>query len=314
MDRDETTILIARENDRVALRTAVAAGRLERLRWGAYRETVPDYGRHPAEVARLRARDRILAVHRQLRSQHVFSHESAALLWGAPLWEVPRATHVLQAYRAGATAAADLVRHRPMPAHWVTIDGIPVTTREQTVVDCLTTMHPLHGLVIADWALRSLVLEEVHRLLDDRPARRGRRRARTVLDLADRGAESPWETWLRYLALRAGLPRPSTQMPVDTRLGRFFVDLGWREHRVLAEFDGRVKYTDRAFGSSYDAESSLFDEKVREDAIAETLRVRPARFTARDARDPRASTARLMRLFPAEVQRSARIDPTLPLP
>lgn len=313
MTPDEPAVLIAREHDRAALRSALAKGELEQLRWGAYRERVPDDGTHPAEALRRRAAARIEAVHRQLRATHVFSHESAALLWGAWLWRTPEVTHVRQQYRAGATAAADIARHRPLPERWVTLDGIPVTTLEQTVVDCLTTMHPLHGLVVADWALRRVDADEIRRAVGD-GAGPGRRRARLLLGLADTSAESPWETWLRYLALRAGLPRPRTQFPVTTRVGRFFVDLAWPEHRVLAEFDGRVKYTAGALGPDHDAERALFDEKVREDAIAERLGVRPMRFTAHDAKDPLRTTGRLLSPFPTAVRRAARVNPLLPLP
>jgi hypothetical protein len=35
-----------------------------------------------------------------------------------------------------------------------------------------------------------------------------------VLDLDDPGAQSPKETWLRLLVIRAGYPRPTTQIPV----------------------------------------------------------------------------------------------------
>ncbi len=313
MSPDEPRILVARENDRDALRRSLAKGELERLRWGAYREARADDAGHPAEVRRRRARDRIRAVHQQLRSTHVFSHASAALLWGAPLWEPPDVTHVRQQYRASVTAAADILRHRPLPARWTTLDGIPVTTREQTVFDCAATMHPLHGLVVADWARRVVGHDEVHRLLEVHKGK-GRRRARLVLDLSDKGAESPWETWLRHLASRAGLPRPRTQFPVTTRIGRFFVDLAWPEHRVLAEFDGRVKYSDGALGPAYDPDRALFDEKVREDAIVETLGVRPIRFTAVDAKDLLRTTDRLLQPFPAEERRLARVNPLLPLP
>ncbi len=37
---------------------------------------------------------------------------------------------------------------------------------------------------------------------------KGIRRARAVLDLVDPGAESPRETSLRLLIVRAGIPRP----------------------------------------------------------------------------------------------------------
>ncbi|MFE6971077.1 hypothetical protein [Isoptericola sp. NPDC057653] len=179
----------------------------------------------------------------------------------------------------------------------------------------MTSLHPLEGLVVADWALaHGLARDEAAAELRAGPRRHGAARGRLVLALADRGATPPWETWLRYVALRLGLPRPRTQFEVDTHAGRFYVDLAWPEHRVLAEFDGRLKYRDGAFGAGYDAEQALFDEKVREDAVTERLGVRPLRFVARDARDPDGVADRLLARFPPDVRRASRIDPLLPLP
>ncbi|WP_277209458.1 hypothetical protein [Isoptericola croceus] len=305
-------ILIAREHDRTGLRAAVKAGSLERVRRGAYRPTTS-----AATWADRRelALDRIRAVHAQLRATHVFSHVSAALVWGSPVWEIPVRVHVRQRYRAGGASATDIVRHRPLPAGRVMIDDLPVTTAPETVADCLMSAPPLHGLVIADWSLGKIcTVEEVCRVVAGRAQHQGHARAELLLDLADGGAQSAWETWLRYLALRVGLPRPQTQCPVETADGTFHTDLGWPEHGVLVEFDGRVKYTDGAFGPAYDAERALFDEKTREDAIMAATGARVARFTARGAKDPARVSRRLLSLFPPQVRAAARVNPRLPLP
>ncbi len=268
-----------------------------------------------AEDDRRRALDRVQAVHRQLPAAHVFSHATAALLWGAPLWEVPTVTHVLQRSRPSSRAATDIVRHVGLPRTSLAIDDLPVTGLSRTVVDCATAQHPLPALVVADWAAgRGLDLGAAREMLAARRRRNGTARARFVLDHADRGAQTPWESWIRYMALRAGLPRPRTQFPVTTRAGRFFVDLAWPEHRVLVEFDGKVKYTDGALGPGYDPDAARFDEKVREDAITERTGVRPLRFVAKHATVPGEVTRRLLAAFPEPVRRRARINPLLPLP
>jgi very-short-patch-repair endonuclease len=71
------------------------------------------------------------------------------------------------------------------------------------------------------------------------PGARGIRQLRTALDLADAGAESPQETRLRLLLVRAGLQRPTTQIWV----GRRRVDMGWPEYRVGVEYDGEQHWT-----------------------------------------------------------------------
>jgi hypothetical protein len=56
----------------------------------------------------------------------------------------------------------------------------------------------------------------------------------------DAGGESPKETWLRLLVLDAGLPKPQAQLMVHN--GDYYplayLDLGWQEYMVAAEYDG----------------------------------------------------------------------------
>jgi len=61
-----------------------------------------------------------------------------------------------------------------------------------------------------------------------------------VLDLYDPGAASPKETWLRLLIIRAGFPRPQTQIPALSPDGRrqYYLDMGWKDLKLAAEYDG----------------------------------------------------------------------------
>ena len=122
----------------------------------------------------------------------------------------------------------------------------------------------MRGLVIADAALRigadRGALED---LLAGRAGRPGSARARAILSLADDGAESPGESAARFIVLRDGLPIPSTQVAVETRIGTFWADLGWPEWRLLLEYDGRSKYA----GSEAER---FMQEKRRHDAVLET--------------------------------------------
>lgn len=278
-------ILLARDHDHSTLRRALAAREIERLRRGAYvgvdpGETPP----HAADRERRRAGRAVVAVYRQLTAHHIMSHESAALLHGAPLWQVPRRVHVIQGYGAKAGAAPDIVRHRSTLSddEVVVLDHVAVTSLVRTVLDCVSTLPPLDGLVLADWALAQGVRrEDLVAALEARTDRRHRRRARLVLELADGGAQSPWETRTRYVLLRAGFPRPRTQVPVVTRLGTFHADLGWDGWGPLVEFDGFVKYQDGVLRPGYDADAARFDEKRRDDAIRAAGR-RLLRITARD--------------------------------
>jgi very-short-patch-repair endonuclease len=67
------------------------------------------------------------------------------------------------------------------------------------------------------------------------------------MGLADPGAQSPKETWLRLLLVRAGLPRPQTQIAISDEFGDViaYLDMGWEDFKVAVEYDGEQHRTDR---------------------------------------------------------------------
>jgi hypothetical protein len=313
-------LVIAREAHRQQLMRAVRRGTAERIRVGAYVGTEEASG-SPFVAARRRAVRLAEAVHRQLRATHFFSHQTAALLWGCALWDTPAQTHLWQAYRPSGSAAADLRRHTGVvaPGQRARAAGLPVTSLERTVVDCALTLHPLEALVIADSALRlvpALDLDAARSILATVTRRNGTRRAGWVLDHADAGAESPWESWIRYLCLRVSMPRPVTQVPVQTRRRLYHCDLGWPDHGVYVEFDGRVKYVDDGVRRGHDARRELEQEKRRADALHEAG-IHPIRCMAADATPRRGEESVVQRIagqFPAALVGSFRTIPFLPPP
>jgi very-short-patch-repair endonuclease len=129
-----------------------------------------------------------------------------------------------------------------------TIDGIPVTTAARTALD-LGCWYPVGEAVAAiDALLRAsdLTPTEVRALVSRYPGRRGIQRARDALSLADAGAQSPKETWLRLLLTSAALPRLQTQIAVSDEFGEVFayLDMGWPELKVAVEYDGQQHRTD----------------------------------------------------------------------
>ena len=89
-------------------------------------------------------------------------------------------------------------------------------------------------------------LEDVLLLAKRYRGARGLRRLRAALPLVDGGAASPKETWLRLILIDAGLPIPATQIPVvDGYWPVAFLDLGWEQFKVAAEYDGDHHRTDR---------------------------------------------------------------------
>jgi hypothetical protein len=248
---------------------------------------------------------RILGLHAQTDVEHCFSHESAALVHGLPLWLPSTVTHLYQRTSPSSRSLRTISRHVPLPpaTDVVVVDGLPVTSPSRTVWDCATTMRPLDALVIADAALAvGMDLAELTERAARSGGRRGVARARDVIALADGGSESPWETACRFALLRAGFPPPQTQVEVATRLGTFWADLGWAEWRVVIEYDGRSKYAG--------GEDELMREKRRHDAIVEAD-WRVVRATREDLRVRGSLAARVRRLLPPEVAATLRPRPTL---
>ena len=278
---------LARDNAEQVVAARLRRGDWTRVSRGAYVATSPPRGQRELALAR------IVAVHERLRAVHWFSHESAALVWGLPTWRTPGVTHVRQAARPGAGRDRSIVRHGGAFAdgHVTVVGGLPVTDLELTMVDCARTLNPLAALVVADAALRAGADRAVALSLLDEAAGNGTARAVAVIELADGGAESPGETATRFVVLRAGLPRPQTQLRVETRLGTFWGDLGWDEWSLLLEYDGRAKYL---------SVDDLVREKRRHDALVEAgwqiLRV-----TKEDIPAAAGLAARVRRLLPAGV-------------
>ncbi|KGI67145.1 hypothetical protein H7H73_06155 [Mycobacterium rufum] len=130
------------------------------------------------------------------------------------------------------------------------IDGMAVTTPARTALD-LACWHPrAEAMVAVDALLRATGLDvaEAQMLADRHPGRRGIVSARRVLDVADAGAQSPRETWLRMLLLDDGLPPPTTQIPVygDTGSVVAYLDMGWPDLKVAVEYDGEQHRTSRS--------------------------------------------------------------------
>ncbi|MDQ0375454.1 hypothetical protein [Cellulomonas humilata] len=284
------TVHLARNNPADVLRARRSSGSWERIARGVYLPGEPvDNPDRSLSVAL----GRIVGVHHRLVAAHWFSHESAALLWGLPLWITPTRTHLMQRHTASSSRDPSVRHHPVVPPEdqRAVLGGLPVTSLELTVVDCTSTLPAMQGLVVADAALRAGADREViERVLASRTGRRGVTRARAVISLADDGADSPGESAARFVILRDGLPPPQTQVPVVTRLGTFWCDLGWEEWRLALEYDGRGKYDGRAT-------DEFVREKRRHDALLEAD-WRVLRVTKEDLRGT-TLTRRILQLIPA---------------
>ena len=182
----------------------------------------------------------------------------AAALHGSK-WIDPRQTidiyHQNRHRLAGLCPRAD----RLDDADICVVRGVPVTTPERTALD-LGCWYPLVEAVAAIDALAratELKIVDVGLLADRARGRRGIGRARRAIELADAGAQSPKESWLRTLLIEAGLPRPQTQIPIHDEWGKAiaYLDMGWEALKVAVEYDGDHHRTSRS-QYSYDVRRS----------------------------------------------------------
>jgi hypothetical protein len=129
------------------------------------------------------------------------------------------------------------------------VAGLPVTTRARTAFDLGRQLPRGTALARLDALMRARVFsnEDVLLLAKRHPGQRGLRQLREVLPLVDGGAASPKETWLRLLFIDAGLPIPTTQIPVLDERGHLvrILDMGWEDFLVGAEYDGDQHRTNR---------------------------------------------------------------------
>lgn len=128
------------------------------------------------------------------------------------------------------------------------VAGLPVTTPARTAYDLGRHLPLRQGVARLDALMRAtpFSVEDVRLLAKRHSGARGLRRLRAALPLVDGGAASPKETWLRLLLIDAGLPVPTTQIPVHENLRLVaVVDMGWEELKIAVEYDGDHHRSDR---------------------------------------------------------------------
>ena len=175
------------------------------------------------------------------RRRGIVAGLSAAAVHGAEWVDVTAPLEVLHSNRnplPGLRIHSDRIEDDEV----IAISGVPVTTPARTAVD-LGCWYPIDDAVAAiDDLLRATdcKVAQVQLLAERYPGRRGIQSARYAISLADAGAQSPRETWLRLLLTRAGLPRPQTQIPVSDEFGdvTYYLDMGWEDPKVAVEYDG----------------------------------------------------------------------------
>ncbi|WP_296601771.1 type IV toxin-antitoxin system AbiEi family antitoxin domain-containing protein [Nocardioides sp.] len=281
--------------DDADLRHLVKHGELVRLRRGVF---VPSD--HWASLGEFYGRPllRIRAAQACLRSDHVLSHDSAAMLLdlGCP---DPRtaSVHVTRPKVHGDADRAGIKHHlAPYADHQVvTLDGLRMLDRARTALDMAREHGLVAGVACCDAALRLGVTQED--LAAARSAMRcwpGSRVMDAAMRLADPGSESWLESEARLLVTSLDIGRPETQFGLTDGTRTVWCDM--RVGRHLFEADGYLKYT-AAHALGLDPGRVLREEKQRQDFIS-GFKLGVSRITATDCHSGRDNArARLAREY-----------------
>jgi Transcriptional regulator, AbiEi antitoxin len=271
-----------------ALRHAVGAGILVRLRPGAYAIPHQSAGRRYADHAALLAQQAAAAT---LTNRRVpASHSAAAALLGLPLVSTPaRACMTVPPRWRGDIAGVHLHEARLHPGHVTRLGRIHLTSPERTIIDLAREGGAAEAIAAADRAL-ALGLTTSGRLagaLVQLGGWPGLRAARQVVRLSDSRSESALESMSRLRMDDAGLAVPDLQARLVSRTNEFLgrVDFYWDEFGVVGEADGLEKYDESI--------PSLREEKLRQERLEQAgLIVVRWGWEERNAFDPVASRLR----------------------
>jgi very-short-patch-repair endonuclease/predicted transcriptional regulator of viral defense system len=237
------------------LRSLTRSGDLVRVWHGVYatRTATEWAGTSPARGHALLA----MAARTALGEDSVVSHYSAALIHGLDLFPAASGLPVTltrpPARRCNRAKSDGVVFHTAeLPTeHITTLLGVRVTTVPRTVVDLARVSTFMSAVVTADSALRAdakradfTSKEALIAACDAGAGWPGIRQARRAVDFSDPRAESVLESCARVVFHERALDPPELQFTVTGPDFRYTVDFYWAEHRVIAEADGAMKYSD----------------------------------------------------------------------
>jgi very-short-patch-repair endonuclease len=176
-----------------------------------------------------------------LAARAPLSYLSAAEIWGL---EAPNdgRVHVTRFNRRRLVWPPGVRVHRvALDASAVTRHcGLPVTTRTETLLDCLGWVQLGAARTLADRAQqqRWLAPADIQRRLDNQPGRWGNRRLRLLLPTLGDGAHSEAERRLHALLRQAGVTGWKPNLPLTLGGQQIAVDVGFAARRIAIEIDG----------------------------------------------------------------------------
>lgn len=240
---DDVYTAASTRDDR-ALRRACAAGRLVRVRRGAF----VDASRWKTASHRERYLLQVRAVAASRGLVDVLSHESAAAVLGLPLLRHPELVHTVSPTARSTRTTAGLVIHAAAldPADREPCWPLETTSAARTVADLVLERPFRDGVAVLDGALRLGLTERalVSARVEASLRRTGRVTAARALAFADAAAANPGESLSRVVLAELGFEVPLLQHRFDDEDGLIgYADFYWPSTGVVGEFDGLEKYS-----------------------------------------------------------------------
>lgn len=290
-----------------AIRGAVRAGQLVRLRHGAYVASPLVSGLDAVGLMRARSR----AVLKTHHSATVLSHHNALAEYGVPLWDVDfDQTHVTRTDGRPGRREAGVVHHRGKLSEdeWCVRNQVPVVTPARGAVEVALSDSSEAGLIAVCGVLhRGLATMEELKAASMRALRWSNGlHMRALLTRADARLASVAEIRSWFLFFEQRISRPEPQVEVRDEWGHLLgiVDFLWRMQGVFLEFDGKIKYERfRRPGESLD--DYVMREKRREEQICARTGWVCIRITWADLENPLNTARRIRALLDSRTKPAA---------
>ncbi len=273
------------------LRRACRAGQLVRIRHGAYAS------REMWEARTREARHLLLSrlAYEFARTEVALSHVSAAVIHGAPLWDLSLLeVHLTRTDRKAGRREVGVVQHRGRlrKRDVVLVEGIKVTSPTRTALDLTTLTDLEHALPAMDHFLRTGQTSKDQLRTSARDMARWSNTLGTdlVINFADGRRESLAESRCAVMLIGTGKPAPVPNYEIRDAYGNVLwrVDFAWPELGVFLEFDGKVKYR-KFLKEGEDVTDAVLREKKREEQICRLTGWRCIRLTWADLERPAAT-------------------------
>ncbi|TFC87582.1 hypothetical protein [Cryobacterium sp. TMT4-31] len=207
----------------------------------------------------------------------VYSHVSAAALWGLPIvgaW--PADIHLATTTAAGGRSRRGVIRHpQEHSLDVVEHEGLRVTSVAATAVALARVLRFGQAVAVVDKAIYQsrdghalATRADLDRAFDQLGRVTGRAAAGRVLEFASPLSGSAGESISRAGIFLLGFLLPELQVPHWDHAGLIgFTDFFWRSVGRVGEFDGHGKYLRDEFTGGRSTADIVMAEKIREDRL-----------------------------------------------